>query len=535
MISKKTEIINKNNKEKDSQFNSIISNKPLKRLNKNIYDIPLTTAMSSFLLELRAKQKIMQNEINYHRSVILEADKKSNIYSTKHFPLIESRYSIKNLSNKNYNEIFIKRENQMTKSKSEVRINFDTKNLNKNIFQTSIDNMAKSTKINQNKISSPILSLFNNSKSTNKSNIIGEDFYIKNKNILSSSSSTKLINNGNSSINKLNNNKDMIRKKKFKVDVIKGWEFKNQFNTNNSKDKSFVEDKTYQKNLISNEIEIIIDSTNIFKLKNANVLEVHIKNNDINLEFLIKLNKLIEETAGLYNEIAHLIIKDYESYINYEINKEPLNPPEMIDEAKVFDEKIEFNKNIKILNEALKFLLVAYEVYLILNNTSEYKLPAKNLIRVRHFLSRARYNINSLNANAKKYLEIIEFEKKLVDLYNKQKKLIENDEKIGNNQYYSLNKPENDGFENFREKVNKDYGAEKIRRLNNLLNTPKISINNRNYKKTKDLKYIDFNDKMFNTIFRYLDPGIKDKFEAYSVTQKNHKDKFVRKVYKFNY
>ena len=436
MISKKTEIINKNNKEKDSQFNSIISNKPLKRLNKNIYDIPLTTALSSFLLELRAKQKIMQNEINYHRSVILEADKKSNIYSTKHFPLIESRYSIKNLSNKNYNEIFIKRGNQMTKSKSEVRINFDTKNLNKNIFQTSIDNMAKSTKINQNKISSPILSLFNNSKSTNKSNIIGEDFYIKNKNILSSSSSTKLIN--------------FYREKIF------------------NKDKSFVEDKTYQKNLISNEIEIIIDSTNIFKLKNANVLEVHIKNNDINLEFLIKLNKLIEETAGLYNEIAHLIIKDYESYINYEINKEPLNPPEMIDEAKVFDEKIEFNKNIKILNEALKLLLITYEVYLILNNTSEYKLPAKNLIRVRHFLSRARYNINSLNANAKKYLEIIEFEKKLVDLYNKQKKLIENDEKIGNNQYYSLNKPENDGFENFREKVNKDYGAEKIRRLNNL-------------------------------------------------------------------
>ena len=40
---------------------------------------------------------------------------------------------------------------------------------------------------------------------------------------------------------------------------------------------------------------------------------------------------------------------------------------------------------------------------------------------------------------------------------------------------------------------------------------------------------------MFNTIFRYLDPSIKDKFEAYSVTQKNHKDKFVRKVYKFNY
>ena len=175
----------------------------------------------------------------------------------------------------------------------------------------------------------------------------------------------------------------------------------------------------------------------------------------------------------------------------------------MIDGSEVLDEKIEFEKNIKILNESTKFLSVAYEVYLILNNISEYILPGRNLIRVRHFLSRARYNINYLNAISKKYLEIILFEKNIVNLYNKQKKLIENDELVGNKQYFHIDKPVNDGFENFREKTNKEYGADKVRRLNNLLNTPKINIGNKNYKKSNELKFIDFNDKMFNYLFYF--------------------------------
>ena len=531
MSSKNSEIINnKRNKEKETQFNSKILNKSLKRIYKTNNDIPLTTAMSNFLKEFPIKKKFLQDEINYHRKSILEANKKTNLYSSKNFPLIQSRYSITNLANNNHSNM---KGKQLAKSKSEIKINFDNQIIYKNLFQTSIDNSVKSTKINPNKIS-----LFNNSSTTNKNNIIDEDFIIKNKNNSSFSSPTnKLFNKGKNILNKSSDNKGKNRKKNYKIDVIKDWEFKNGFSSNKNKDKSFVEDKSYQKNLISNEIEIIIDSTNFFKLNNANLLEIRIKNNDINNEFLIKLNKLIEETSGIYIEIAHLIIKDYESYVNYEINKKPLNPPQMIDGTEVFDEKIEFGKNITLLNECLKFLLVAYEVYLILNNTSEYILPARNLIRVRHFLSRARYNINYLNSIAKKYLEVIEFEKNIVNLYNKQKQLIDNNEFHGNKQYFNLDKPIKDGFENFREKTNKNYGVDKIRRLNNLLNTPKINVGNRNFKKAKDLKLIDFSDKMFNTLFKYLDPNIKDKFEAFSVIQRNnkYKDKFKRKVYKFNF
>ena len=32
-----------------------------------------------------------------------------------------------------------------------------------------------------------------------------------------------------------------------------------------------------------------------------------------------------------------------------------------------------------------------------------------------------------------------------------------------------------------------------------------------------------------------MDPEIKDKFEAFSVTQKKNNNKFERKVYKFNF
>ena len=126
------------------------------------------------------------------------------------------------------------------------------------------------------------------------------------------------------------------------MNVIRRWEFRNGFNTNSSKDKSFVEDKVYQKNLISNQIKIIIDNTNFFRLKNATILEKHIKNNDVNVELLIKLNKIIEETAGLYIEIGHLIISDYESFTNLQNRTRQLNPPEMNEGAEVFDEKIEF-------------------------------------------------------------------------------------------------------------------------------------------------------------------------------------------------
>ena len=300
-----------------------------------------------------------------------------------------------------------------------------------------------------------------------------------------------------------------------------------------------IEDKIYQKNLICNQIEIIIDSTNNFKLKNAKILEKLVKNNDINNELLIKLNQLIEETSGLYVEIGHLIINEYESFIN-EQNKSPkFNPPEMKDGLEVFNERNEFSKNIKVLTDCIKFLTVTYEVYLILNHTSEYILPIKKLIKTRHFLNRARSNINYLNIISKQYIDTVEYEKNVVDLYNSQKKIIENGQKLINKQYFNLEKLNKDEFENFREKNNSEYGAEKFSRLHNLLNGSKRKSS---FSKTKkrapiNCKYIDLSDKMFNKLFQYINPDLKDSFEAFSVTQKmnNNKNKFERQVYRFNF
>ena len=529
MSSKKLDEINNMKTQDNFPLNS---SKSLNKSSKLIYDIPVTIAMSNLLNDLSEKQKKLKKEIEVHRNTILEVERKRYQLSSKMFPLIESRYNKINIPNKLSstglnNEQMKDKKKRMKKSNSEVRINFDNKTLKKNLFKTSLNNSYyRPMKNNISSSFTPKVTFLNNQIKTNKKNII-----------LNLSTPIKQINKETA---KVNYNASSIsyfknRRKKFKVNVIRRWEFRNGFNTNSSKDKSFVKDKVYQKNLISNQIKIIIDNTNFFRLKNATILEKHIKNNDVNVELLIKLNKIIEETAGLYIEIGHLIISDYESFTNLQNRTRQLNPPEMNEGAEVFDEKIEFTNNIKILNECIKFLTITYEIYLILNNTSEYTLPTKKLIILRHFLNRARYNINCVNINAKKYIDTIEYEKNIVNLYNSQKKVIENDEKLINRQYFNLDKSIKGGFENFREKGNNEYGTDKIRRLNKLLNGVKVKNNDgEDHKKLpKKWKFIDFGDKMFNKLFQYMEPDIKDRFEI----QKNHKEKnkLSRKVYKFNF
>lgn len=343
MSSQISDTINMKNKE----TNSLNDNpKQENKFMKNIYDIPLTTAMSSLFDDLSEKQKELKKEIEYHRNIIVEVDKKRYYLSSKMFPLIKSRYNKINFSNKApitelKNSKNITKGPKLGKSGSENKIRFDNKILSRNIFKTSLINSYKPIRINMSNISTP--------KETSLNNL---NLSPKNNKILNLSTP---INKQTSKINFYSSNisKPKKRIKKYKVKVIKGWEFRNGFNSSNNKDKSLVEDKIYQKNLIINQIEIIIDSTNFFKLKHANILEEHIKKNDVNLEFLMKLNKLIEETVALYIEIGHLIINDYESFTNLQNHTRQLNPPEMVDGAEVSDEKIEFSKNVKLINECL--------------------------------------------------------------------------------------------------------------------------------------------------------------------------------------
>ena len=325
------------------------------------------------------------------------------------------------------------------------------------------------------------------------------------------------------------------RKKTFKVDVIKGWEFQNGLNFNNVNEKGYIEDKEYQKNLLSNQLDIIMDNTNYFKLNFINKLESYIKNDDLNPNFLLKLNKLIEETASIYVEIGHLIIRDLEQFIFLKYKLPFPTPKEMVEGAEVSDEKKEFEKDVKILNYCSRYLTSSFDIYLILNSQlSNYYLPAKTFRRVRHFLNRARYNMNSIILISRKFIEEINYEKGIVNQFNEQKELIAKNGKIRNTQYNNLDKFSKNGFD-FLNGINNNsqnvIGKDKIRRLNNLLNEKNKKLS----QKRNNGKHIDLENKMFNKIVEYMDPNIKERFEALSVTQKKDKTKNLRKVYKFNF
>ena len=541
LILENKNINNKKMKKSTSFENSKIINEQLRRME----EIPITKAMSNFYVELTERQKYLQNEIEIQRNTIKNSDKKIYFLASKMFQNIESKYKKVKLSNKAANSKLNddKTKNkikQFEKNRREVMMKFDENSIKNNIFQTAINNKKKPIRINLGLIATPKLSTsFNNSIFSNKTNNNNNSQnLLKNHKTISLSTPIKKFNYEISTINYESPRliRPKYRRKKYKVEVIKGWEAKNGFDYDNSKKKYFIEDKVYQKNMISNQIEIIIDNTNNFKLEKMIYLEKHIKNDEMNIEFLIKLNKLIEETSGLFVEIGHLIISDYEKFSNLQNETHQLNPPEMKEGSVVFNEKIEYEKNTKILNESVKFLTTTYEVYLILTNTSDYILSTYEFLKISHFLNRARFNISELNVFSKKCLDMINYENNIVNLFNSQRKLIHNNEKIINKQYSNLDKMTKDDFDNLRENEYQEYGRDKVRRLNNLLNETRIKHSNSNKNiLNKKCKFIDFEDKKFNKLFKYMDPEIKNKFEAFSVTQKKNNNKFERKVYKFDF
>ena len=531
------------------------------------------------------------------RSRIMTNNKYLLSFSTTKFPQISSRYkdiflSQKQMQNKdNFNSSLIKNKNnafknlkikEIKKSKSEYSLKTIIRNKNTNFFQTSIEKNFKQVHFsddsdqkneskfpdinNQNETPNNIMKEIDNNENMNEnihckknieiekdksdenllnrlnkiSNInaknvnFSDEENLKDKTINQNSSIHKDINNKN---NLFNATKSGIRKKKFKIEVIRGWEFRNGFNFNNFNEKDFIEDKEYQKNLISNQIDIIIDNTNFFKLNHISILGHYIKNDDLNIKYLLKLNILIEETSALYIEISHLIIKDFESFLLIKHKLNTCSPPEMIDGAEVTDEKLEFGVDIKLLNECTKFLTSSYEIYLVLNKQSNYIIPQKKFVKIRHFLNRARYNINNLVSIAKKYIDEMRYEQGIVNQFNEQKELINRNLKLKNRQYSNCNKS-SDILENIKDKKKnfQNVGVDKMRRLNNLLNPSKYNNSGGLISQKRYIgKHIDVDDTMFNKLVEYMEPQIKERFEAFSVTQKKFVNKNKRKVYKFDF
>ena len=130
------------------------------------------------------------------------------------------------------------------------------------------------------------------------------------KNILNKSMNNSLIKNLKKSFEekKINifENKDNIRIKNVKISYEKDWELKNGFfpikNTNN------LNDQDLQKDIILNEIEIIIENMERFYNKFFFELKDEILNGNVNIFQVKKLNMLIENTYSLFIKISNLII-----------------------------------------------------------------------------------------------------------------------------------------------------------------------------------------------------------------------------------
>ncbi len=336
------------------------------------------------------------------------------------------------------------------------------------------------------------------------------------KNILNKSMNNSLIKNLKKSFEekKINifENKDNIRIKNVKISYEKDWELKNGFfpikNTNN------LNDQDLQKDIILNEIEIIIENMERFYNKFFFELKDEILNGNVNIFQVKKLNMLIENTYSLFIKISNLIIYDYNQYLIKRKFNSIKNPYELIEESIVNDEKNEFIKNIKLLKQCYNFLVSCKEHYRIfVLQIEDFKLSYNKMKKIKQFLIRARYGVSGILFTTEKIINESRFEDYLYSKYclNANEISADNIKNYKNNFYQKYNK---NFFE--KNKINNNYYLERGHRITKLLlkNDKKTQeeIKLENIKREinkKNEKHIDYNSVMFNDMLPYMRPNKK--------------------------
>ena len=575
-------INSKSDKEKKSKLIEKMKINIMKR-NENINTI--NTSMTQFLINISKKGKTLQKEISKFNKTLLSFKypnkmKISSKYNPNHSVRLPSITKMQpnttscnssRLLNSSTNYIAKETNNELTGNMNCIPKNIfnfgentyfrentiKTSNSAQNIFQhTSLNNNYKESKMNEKDIIKELTKISdgthktsnfteedsgglplipNETNSNENSNLIFINDNSKRENIINEDENN-IISDNPKIINTAKQKTLIFRTKNYKVDIIPSWEVHTGLRVSNLNEKDFLGNKDQQKTLITNQIEIILENINYFKLMYLNILSVYIKNDSINKKFMIRLNKTLEETSALFMEIGNLIIKDFESFLYIKEKLVNCYPRKMEQNKKVTNENAEFFGNIKILNECIKFLEIAYDIYTTLvNQVDNYKLPMKKIIKVKHFLIRARYNINNITTNSKKFIEVIKYENGIINLFNEQQKYIDNNEKLKYTQYFNCNNIENEE----RSKKRKTNSSEYIkdRRLRNVLNSLNKSNSCFAGKKDHTGKHIDFEDRMFLKISQYMMPNVKRKFQGYCALLENkglYKKK-GREVYKFDF
>jgi hypothetical protein len=203
-----------------------------------------------------------------------------------------------------------------------------------------------------------------------------------------------------------------------------------------------------------------------------------------------------------------MILFDFEKYLQNTEFVLPAYPQLMQHGQVVMNELAEFDTNMIIFNESTKFISNSFEIYLILSGQVEdYIISYHKMVKIKQFLSRARYSVSGLIFTSKSYIKDC-----ISDKISYNKYIFEITKRKGE---VSLGKEDRKGVlkdmnDRLREKMKVKYTdeVEKNRRLNNALYGGKRKDREFEEKKRKVAKemekHVDLNSKMFDKLMMYM-------------------------------
>lgn len=206
------------------------------------------------------------------------------------------------------------------------------------------------------------------------------------------------------------------RRKNYKVVYDVNWSKRNGFIDKKENSLKTYTNQFYQKQLITSELLVIYDNHSTFRMTYVDdLMSVSI---NINEKFIRCINIIIEETCGLMVEIVHLFLWDFIQYYSLIGKPKPTFPSCPNDNAVVSDEVNELKINLKELNEITYFLKETNEIYSLLTaQLTNLVLTLDNMIKIKQYLARCRFNISKLIFTSKSYIDNYNFDEEAYGKY----------------------------------------------------------------------------------------------------------------------
>ena len=447
------------------------------------------------------------------------------------------------------------------KSKNNMKNYFSTNNINNhnNINDNNIDNFNNNNFKNKRKLNFPASFKTKTNSETKKllSNCISSPFLtdikLKPKELTTNEKENKIKNNINfentlSSISVSKNisnekinylNKFYYRIRTYQPHINLNWKEKlnlKGFKNNNLYNNKLYESIEYQYKIINDNINLLFDNINYYKLKiiphlnYINMFKSLSKKNQINY------NKSLEECIGIFYLIPQLLLLEFYKFI------EKFNNIHLPNKNK-FKEKFIFNEleclfyNNKLLKETSDFFRSCFEVYsTLIKNVDKMELSLKNFCNLITLLEKGRFNISNIITISENGIERYENDLKVIKkVFKKDKDYFNIITKINNDSNNDIQS------ESFSDKLNnqflfkKNKEKQRIFRIKNALknkyddddnelninNIKKVNFtnNNKNNENKNDIENNKYkfksilNNKLITNLMKYCKKDVKEDIE----------------------